>query len=146
MKVDFYILDIESKQRSHLFACQLLEKAYREEKRVYVKVNSKEEAERFDALLWTYREDSFIPHQLYQAEDPSPPLIQIGFDSAAPHSQQDLLINLCSDFSSFFQQFPQVIEIVFSDPTVQQLARERYKQYRDLGSDIQTHKLKANEI
>ena len=24
------------------------------------------DAERLDALLWTYRDDSFVPHQLYQ--------------------------------------------------------------------------------
>ena len=60
MKIDFYILETTSSQQSSFFACQLLEKLYGEQQApIFVYTNTREEAQRFDALLWTYRDDSF---------------------------------------------------------------------------------------
>lgn len=145
MRIDFYVLETVSGQKALLFACQLLEKAYAAQKQVYVHTNSREEAERLDALLWTYRDDSFVPHNLYVENEEFPPLVQIGWND---NQRQEglLLINLAKDIPSSHQQFKEMIEIVFADPVVQQLARTRYKQYRDQGFDINTIKLKTSEI
>lgn len=143
--IHFYVLEIASGQKSLYFACQLIEKMYTEDKHVYVHAQTQEEAERFDALLWTYRDDSFVPHNLYQQADDFSPPIQIGVN-APPTHHQDTLINLSRDIPRFFKQFKQVIEIVFLDAVVQQLGRERYKQYREQNCEITTHKLKANAI
>lgn len=144
MKIDFYVLEnATSGQKSLLFACQLLEKAYSEQKRVYVHTNTREEADRLDAMLWTFRDDSFVPHNIY-TDEPYPPAIQIGY-GATPKADYDLLLNLAKDVPDFYQHFPAVIEIVFPDPVVQQLARARYKHYRDQGFEINTIKLKASE-
>lgn len=145
MKVDFYILEAASGQKSLFFACQLIEKLYAEQKQVFVHTNSREEAERFNTLLWTYRDDSFVPHQVYQEENDTPAPIQIGI-GGGPIKPVDVLVNLNQQIPAFYQQFSHVIEIVFSDPHVQQLARERYKQYRDQGCDMNTIKLKAHEM
>jgi DNA polymerase-3 subunit chi len=138
MKIDFYILETTSQQQANLFACQLLEKYYAEQNLpILVHTNTKAEAERFDALLWTYRDDSFLPHQLQNAESNAP--IQIGFGQA-PSSPPSLLLNFSSQIPTFYQQCKQIIEIVFTDSNVQQLARQRYKQYRDAGYEINTIK------
>lgn len=142
MKIDFYILDNATAQKSLHFACGLIEKAYLNQDRVYIHTNSKEEAERLDLLLWTFKDDSFLPHNLYRHDDQSPPPIQIGYENA-PKEHTHLLLNLSQQFPDFYPQFNQVIEIVFSDATVQQLARERFKQYREQGHEINTHKLKV---
>lgn len=145
MKIDFYVLDTESSQKTLRFACQLLDELYAERRRrIVVHLKAQEDAARFDALLWTYRDDSFLPHQIYDSNDEDPVDILIS-DHAAPESHQDILLNLGEDIPSFHKQFQQVIEIVYSDPHAQQLARERYKQYRQMGYDINTIKLKANE-
>lgn len=138
MIVDFYVLKEDSGLKSLHFACQLIEKAYQEQQQVYVHTSSQEEAERIDQLLWTFKDDSFIPHHLYQADDTQPPPVRIGFDAAPPHA--DLLINLCDKIPAFYQNFGRVIEIVFNDPTVQQSARERFKQYREQQCEINTIK------
>jgi DNA polymerase-3 subunit chi len=146
MKIDFYVLDATNGQKSLFFACQLLEKAYENKQRVYVHTTSAQESERLDALLWTYRDDSFIPHELYRqrpADNNSPP-IQIGHDNSPELA--GVLLNLSRDVPPFYSQFEHIIEIVFSDPVVQQLARVRYKHYRDQGHEINTIKVKANEI
>lgn len=141
MKIDFYILETASRQKSSIFACQLLEKLHAEQRiPIFVHTQTRKDAEHFDALLWTYRDDSFLPHALHGTSDDAP--IQIGFGEA-PAKNQVVLLNLSKDIPSFYQQFDHVIEIVFTDPLVQQLARERYKQYREQGNDINTIKLKA---
>lgn len=138
MKIDFYILETSSQQQANLFACQLLEKFYAEQNLpIFVHTNSRADAERFDAMLWTYRDDSFIPHQLHKDDSNTP--IQIGFGEK-PSTEQAILFNLGSQIPAFYQQCKQIIEIVFTDPNVQQLARQRYKQYRDQGHEINTIK------
>ena len=144
MKIDFHVLEASSGLQSLHYVCNVIEKAYAGKQPVYVHATSKEEAERLDNLLWTYRDDSFIPHALVDSSDVTPPLIQIGFD-AAPAHQQQLLINLSRDIPAFYQQFARVIEIVFNDPVVQQLARDRFRRYREFGCDLSTHKIKTSE-
>lgn len=135
-KVDFYILE-GTKQRALLFVCELAQKYYQEKKLIYIHTDSRHTAELLDNLLWTYRDDSFLPHGIDEEKMSFP--IQIGFHDIATH-HHDLLINLHPDIPNQFQQFNHIIEIVFSDPLVQQLARNRYKQYRDKGIELTTHK------
>lgn len=138
MIVDFYVIKESSAIKSLQFACTLIEQAYQQQQRVYIHTASLADAERLDNLLWTFRDDSFIPHNIYLASDQQPPQVRIGFGETAPSS--DVLINLTDKIPPFFQQFNRVIEIVFDDPVVQQLARERYKQYRDKQCEINTIK------
>jgi len=144
MKIDFYVLETASEQKSLHFVCQLIEKVYAEQQHIYVNMGSRHKAERLDALLWIYRDDSFLPHNLYHSTHNYPSPIQIGFNET-PNQHQAVLLNLCQDVPSFYQQFQHVIEIVFLDPLMQQLARARYKQYRDDRCEINTIKQKANE-
>lgn len=149
MQVHFYVLEVTNGQKSLYFACHLLEKLYLEQKKIYVHLPTEEEAKRFDALLWTYRDDSFVPHQLSNATEMNPAPIEIGYGidyGQAPIHQHDVLINLTNEILPFSWEFNTIIEIVFAEPLMQQLARERYRQYRDKGCEIETHKIKANEV
>ena len=145
MQIDFYILDISGRQQALRFACQLLEKVSDTAEKIYVHTDSSQEAQQIDELMWIYRDDSFLPHQLYSENDETPPAIQIGHGDI-PASQQNILLNLSKQVPANFQQFQHIIEIVFADPSMQQFGRDRYRYYRDQGHDINTHKLKANEL
>lgn len=149
MKIDFYVLETSNAQQSLRFTCQLIEKLYTDEqKQIYVQFNSRADAERFDSLLWTYRDDSFLPHNFYNQLDDEQSPITLGFidnEIESPDDHTDVLINLSREIPAFYDQFEHVIEIIFADPLIQQLGRERYKQYRELGHNINTIKLKANE-
>jgi len=138
MKIDFYILNQSDKQKSLIFTCQLIEKIYQQQP-IYIHTASEKEAMELDNLLWIYREDSFLPHMLYDESDPTPPPIQIGFQNKFP-SHKKTLINLHTDIPNFYQDFDHLIEIVFAEPLMQQLARERYKKYRDTGHELNTYK------
>ena len=147
ISVDFHVIEPASSQQAHRYACQLIEKAYQAgQQPIYVHTDTRADAERFDTLLWTYRDDSFLPHELHSATQSQAARIQIGYADNMPNYTPEnscILINLSKDLPSNHQTFAAIIEIVFSDPAVQQLARERFKQYRQYGYSLNTHKLKA---
>lgn len=142
MNIDFYVLNEVSRPQGLHLVCRLIETCYLSQEKVFIHT-TKEEALLLDKLLWVYREDSFIPHQLYSTSaDLSIPVL-IG-EGELPSFFSGVIVNLHqSPISSLSSR---VIEIVFSEATMQQLARERYKQYRALGYDITTHKIKANDL
>jgi DNA polymerase-3 subunit chi len=138
LKIQFYVLEKSNNQQAMLHACQLIEKHYQVNERVYIHTASQQEAERLDQLLWTFKEDSFVAHAISNTKQAAP--VQIGFE--ADHAMAaDVLMNLSHEIPAFFEQYQQITEIVFADATVQQLARERFKKYRELGYEITTHKL-----
>ncbi|HVE44975.1 MAG TPA: DNA polymerase III subunit chi [Gammaproteobacteria bacterium] len=138
--VDFYILDTTSKERAWLFVCEYLEQHHTEKKCAYVYTTSETEAIVFDDLLWTFKDDAFLAHHLSTDSMQTP--ICIGYDQ--PSTPSDTLINLTTVLPDFYEQFPHIVEIIFTDPTVQEPARERYKQYRSLGYHLSTHQLKVS--
>jgi DNA polymerase-3 subunit chi len=143
-KIDFYILTDSDEKARFALACRLIEKAYKNRHRIYIHTSNQEDAHRLDELLWTYREDSFLPHNLY-GEGPTPaPPIQIGF-GVTPEKQRDILINLSQEIPAFYTQFARVLECVANDPRQQELARANYRYYRAEGHEMNTHKLETIE-
>lgn len=63
-RVDFYVLAGPKPAARLRFACRLAEKAYRLDHRVHLQTGSAAEAEQLDELLWTFRQGSFVPHEL----------------------------------------------------------------------------------
>jgi DNA polymerase-3 subunit chi len=144
-KIDFYILATAAANTRLQFACRLIEKAYKNQHRVYIHTENQADAHTLDELLWTYRDDSFLPHNLYgDGPEPAPP-IQIGFN-VTPAKQRDILINLSNQVPAFFAQFNRILELIPTDPDQQELGRERFRFYRTQGLHIDTHKLQENVV
>lgn len=140
IRVDFYLLSSDQSDAKWLVACRLLEKAYSKGHRVFVYCNNIQEAEHLDELLWTFRDDSFIPHNL-QGEGPEPPPpIQIGYDKE-PRGFNDILLNLSNDIPTFHSKFKRVMELVINVETEKELSRLHYKEYRAKGFDLHTHNI-----
>jgi DNA polymerase-3 subunit chi len=140
-RVDFYVLAQAEERARHLLACKLAEKAWRLDNTVYIHARNRDDAERLDALLWTFRDGSFVPHGLAGRNDgteDSP--IMIGCDDTGPGTR-DLLINLCDEIPPFIEGFPRVAELVTSDETCRESSRKRYAAYRDQGHELNTHNL-----
>lgn len=119
-------------------ACKLAEKAWRLENTIHIHTMTKADAEQLDELLWTFRDGSFVPHELVGGETNAP--ITIGFGDGAVEAR-DLLITLCDDIPSFAQSFPRVAELVTSDENCRDKSRKRYAIYRDQGHTLETHKI-----
>ena len=140
-RVDFYILAQPDERARQLLACKLAEKAWRLDNSVYTHTRDREDADRLDELLWTFRDGSFVPHGLAGSEDGtgSSPIV-IGCDEDGCEGR-DLLINLGDEIPGFVEGFPRVAELVTSDENCRTLSRERYATYRDRGHELNTHKL-----
>ncbi len=144
-KIDFYILPDADANARLLFACRLIEKLYKQKHTIYIHTENQTMAHELDEMLWTWRDDSFLPHNLYgEGPNPAPP-IQIGFD-AIPEKHRDILINLHTDIPTFHSQFARVIELIRNETTAQESGRERYRDYRAQQLTINTHKLQTIEI
>lgn len=141
IRVDFYLLGSEQHHARWMIACRLLEKAYYRGHQVYVFCNNQHDAECIDELLWTFKEDSFIPHNL-QGEGPEPPPpIQIGYDQE-PRGFSDILLNLSNEIPTFYTKFKRVMELVLNIEAEKEQSRAHYREYRAKGCELHTHTLK----
>jgi len=140
-KVDFYILPASGEIARQQFACRLAEKAYKLENKVHIHVSASESASRLDDLLWTFRDGSFVPHELI-ADSSGPPEspVTIGCDRFPP-GDCDLLINLGDTIPDEADAFPRVAEVVTSDEECKSLSRQRFVDYREQGHTLDTHNL-----
>lgn len=143
-KIDFYVLPEAAINAPLPFACRLIEKAYKQKHYIYIHTENRAMAHQLDEMLWTYRDDSFLPHNLYgDGPEPAPP-IQIGFD-VIPEKHRDILINLHPDVPAFYSQFARVLELIANNATAQETGRLRYRFYRTKNFEINTHKLQTIE-
>lgn len=140
-RVDFYVLPAAGEQARLTFACRLAEKAYRLDNRVQVLAADRRLAEQLDELLWTWRDGSFVPHDLAGGATAARSPIVIGCDAEPTDGTFDLLINLSDRIPARVDAFPRVAEIVTSDESTRQRGREHFARYRDQGHTLETHKL-----
>ncbi len=139
-QVDFYLLPGEQRQQLMHFACRLADKAYRLGHRVYIHTESAEQTRQLDELLWTFQQDSFVPHAVFTETAESPPPVQLGHD-AEPDASHQVLINLATEVPLFFSRFERVAELVNAEESVRHHSRERYSFYKARGYPLRTHEL-----
>lgn len=136
--IDFYILGKEG-NAGLLFACKLVDKVYHLSHTIYIHTESKRQAQQIDDLLWTFKQGSFLPHDIHSDQTPESPII-IGYgDNSCPHT--DVMVNISGSIPAFFSQFERVAEIVHGDDSTRQTARENYKFYKDRGYTLNTHNI-----
>ncbi|MCL7420369.1 MAG: DNA polymerase III subunit chi [Methylobacter sp.] len=140
-EVSFYILPSLSLQERYLFACKLIEKAYRSGHFCYVLTDSDEQSEIMDNLLWTFRAGSFIPHQVYAGERPDLDNVILIGSRQAPESWQRTVINLSSQCPRELDRIERLLEILDNSETTKTAGRQRYRQYQQRGLAISTHKI-----
>ena len=130
--IDFYTLEPASPGDRYLLTCHLVEDLYQDGARVLIHCPETERARHLDRLLWTYRQESFIPHGLVGQVDPELTPILIGADLGR-QTEATVLINLAAEVPAEFARFERVCEPVDQDPAVRAAARLRFRYYRDRG-------------
>lgn len=139
-EVDFYILASKDPQARTRFACRLTDKAYRLGHRVYIHTGSAEQTRQLDDLLWSFQQNSFIPHEVYRADGDNRPPVQLGHDSE-PDASHAVLINLAPEVPLFFSRFERVAELVNGEESVRRQSRQRYSFYKERGYVLRTHEI-----
>lgn len=137
-QVDFYILQGSENSGRYRTACRLVEKAYALGHRVHIHTDSALVARQLDDLLWTFRDRSFIPHEI-APQNSDPIMVTIGHGWIP--KQCDVLINLATEVPEFFSRFQRIAEIIDQDR--RQSGREHYRFYRDRGYSLTHHELNS---
>jgi DNA polymerase-3 subunit chi len=132
LRIEFYVLSSSNPAERLRAACQLAGKAWRAGLPVFLRGADQGQCDELDALLWRYKTESFVPHNLHQ-DDPQAPVV-IGLDDE-PSARQGVLINLNPLISPFVERFSRVIEIVNQDPALLTACRENFRSYRQRGYD-----------
>jgi len=139
-RIDFYVLPDHQDQSRALLACRLADKAYGLGHTVYILTASEAQAAALDDLLWTFRQDSFIPHERYPLVGTEGSPVLIGSASPAEVVAQ-VLINFTLTLPDGFERFERIVELVDQQPEVLAASRERFKQYRERGYAPESHRL-----
>jgi DNA polymerase III subunit chi len=142
-RVDFYILEGQSPSGRLKLACKLAEKAYLASQTVLVWHTDPAELKAFDALLWTFNDGSFVPHEALPgsgAASDSPVLLSSG---VTPSANVDIIINLAPDLPPCLSRTPRVVEIIDGDDTRRRAGRARFKAYRELGVQPASHNIRS---
>jgi DNA polymerase-3 subunit chi len=138
--IDFYTLESESGGDRFLLTCQLVDRFHASGARVLIHCPQPEWARHLDRLLWTFRDESFLPHGLVGQADPRVTPILISADGG-PEREDQVLINLSLQVPGFFGRFERLCEPIDLDPNVRNAGRERFRYYRDRGYPLAHHAL-----
>jgi len=138
-RVDFYVSTDAGEPARLRLACRIAEKAYLARQAVVVLIDDAEALRRFDDMLWTFGDGSFVPHDTVTAEGArceAPVALTTG---PLPADHADVLINLGSAVPPAFEKFARVAEFLDARPEVRAAGRERFKTYRGKSIEPQTH-------
>ncbi len=139
--VNFYLLNTHDQDDVYRFLCRLVDKTYQQQQQAYIHAFSLQEAQRIDDLLWTFRDISFIPHQIEEAT-PGPIPVSITIGTEAPKkTSYDILFNLTHEVPHFFSKFSRIIEMVSEEKICKTHARKKYKVYKEENCSLTTHNI-----
>ena len=132
----FIVLNSAVKSR---IVCDLAEKCYLDNQRIVIYAENENECKNIDMLLWTWKQQSFIPHMFLDS-------------LSEPHQEPVIITSLIeanADYSNLLLVDPLPLAVVSQFPTVIDFAekyeaqalessRKRYKIYRDQNFKIET--------
>ncbi len=140
----FYILKTTQPRERYIVACKITEKAYKLGKRVFILTNTAEESQALDNLLWSFKQGSFIPHEIVDSTQPQiadtlPNSVLIGTSTST--TSATVLINLSTELPDNMDRFERIVEIIDQDMQIKQAGRQRYKAYQSRNFQLKTHNL-----
>jgi len=138
----FYIINKESPQATvagfEEYIVFLAQHFARQGAKVYLNCQDKPHAEQLAEAFWQVDADNFMAHNLVGEGPKYATNIEIGHEGVKPNWNRQLVINLAENETTFANKFAQVVDFVPCEEKAKQLARERYKIYRQAGYQLQT--------
>jgi len=144
-RVEFYVLAGEDTRARLKFVCRLAEQAALAGLRVFAWADDPAELERFDDLLWTFGDRSFVPHELFsdvRQWDDAPVLLGSGTLPAQPF---DLLLNLGTVVPDGTGHAARIAEVIDAHAARRAAGRLRFRAYRAAGLSPETHNVSAED-
>ncbi len=140
MQVLFHHFEKTSGRELLVYICRLVEKGYKQgSKPIYIHFDSESEAKEFDSLLWTFRQESFVPHTIsgHPEQEKTPVIIGWGNNQI---ETAEALINVSQEIPEVSKSTSKIHEIVSNDENKKNKAREKWKVYKTNGSIIKAHR------
>ena len=127
-RIDFYQLNPDRHSYDQV-VCQLCHKAWESRQHTLLLTRDAQQSQHLDQRLWTFRDDSFVPHDCEEVDGMATPILI--HDNPEPRGERQLLINLSASVPLYFAQFERVIELVTEENKAQ--ARQHYSYYKERG-------------
>jgi DNA polymerase-3 subunit chi len=140
-RIDFYVLADDVRGDRLTLTCRIAERAHGQGNRVLIHCPEAGLARQLDRLLWTYREESFLPHGLVGETNADLTPVLISTDGE-PAVEDQVLINLSAEVPEFFARFERLCEPLDRDPAILHAGRTRWKYYNDCGYDLKHHEVR----
>jgi DNA polymerase III subunit chi len=135
VQIDFYILKVESFEKSYPFCCQLIEKIYSQENAILVETQSSVVAQKFSDMLWDFKPSSFLPHQVFESQIKIATLSEI-------NNTPSVKLNLYMPDEKQAVAWERLLQIVPNEPNLLQLARQNYRYYQQENYILNSHQIK----
>jgi len=138
-RIDFY-LNAASKNE---VTRKLVSKALHTGSHIFIFTRDEVHARELDTYFWTSQQLSFLPHVLcgHRLADKTPILIG---DDPGKMLRPDVLINLDVETPEWFARFRRLLEIVTEDRQDKEMARRRFRYFKERGYSLDVHDLKAS--
>lgn len=141
-QVDFYVTEASDPGARLRLACRVTEKAFLAGRRVLVWCSDADELKRFDDLLWTFGERSFVPHEVLQTPGTEVEAPVVLSQNGLPGGALDVVVNLDAAVPPFALGAGRIAEVIDSDPTQREAGRARFRSYRENGLSPVTHQVR----
>ncbi len=142
LRVDMYLLR-DGADSAVTVACQLVGKAWPTHPSVQLVCNDQQQCQVLDELLWQIPENRLIGHGLSGYSPARSAPVQIGTEPVGDVQNNTVLVEMRSHHkvAQSCQQFVRVLDIVANSDSDRTAARQRYKAYRQLTTELHTHEL-----
>ena len=157
-RIDFYVLPEETAIVRLHYACRLAEKAFHHGHSIAVAVDDESQATNLSEYLWSFKPESFLPHQL-QNDDAEPQAAPLSTPVTTPSpiiaspimiiwdkdhdDYHDILINLSQTVPDGFSRFQRVMEIVVQEKECLASTRSHFQFYRERGYPLKSHSIEG---
>lgn len=136
-RADFYLIDKPRfREDPLLLVCELAKRAFGAGHLTLILTRDFEQAEAIDEYLWSFDEDSFIPHQLAGDDDDENTAVLI-VPPGVEVADRPMVINLRDTCAP--GQFDRVLEVVAADPAEREGSRTRWSEYKKAGIEVKKH-------
>ena len=147
-QVNFHILENTDHNGKLRYACRLAHTAHGRGLKVSIHTPDPDQSSRLDAMLWTFSQDSFIPHAIVGPQPLNwqdyPVQLEVGEEvgsGSRADEPVDVLINLGRQLCPRPDQYARIDEVVCADPADKQAARDRFRGYRSRGIEPNTRRI-----
>jgi DNA polymerase-3 subunit chi len=137
-RVIFFILPDQVFEARDYYACVLAEKAVRQQQQVLIQTRDADHSQHMDALLWSFRDNSFVPHLRLDAATPNDATAAVHITSGDTpdkrcNKRPITLINLGEQAPTQFEHYALLYQIVCANEASRQSSRELFRFYRAHG-------------